>query len=185
MSARVPRPASRRSSFFVFFGPRHYIRISYDEDVKRLAVLLAAAVCVSSACRKAPSPGMFENLSLPKLDGSQTVSLFACPTRRCLAVYVAPWCPYCRAAIPLIRDLRGVLRERGMESWVIVGLDREPAVREYARSFGGDTLLDLDGAVKAGGVPHFYVVDDRGRLLRHVAGLPPDPRELLAWAIQD
>ena len=150
--------------------------------MRRLAFLICAAV-VLCACGRS-KPAAWGSIVLPKLDGSGSVSLASCPTPRCLAVYVAPWCHYCRAATPLIRELRQVLRSQQVESWVVVGLDREPAVREYARSFGGDTLLDLQNAIEPGGVPHFYVLDNKGAVLRQIAGLPPDPRELLAWVLQ-
>lgn len=127
----------------------------------------------------------FRGIELSNADGSAAVNLAACPTKRCFVTYVAPWCGYCRASTPLIKELRQTLRKRGMESWVIIGLDQEPSLKEYAREFGPDALLDTRELVKPRGVPHFFVVDDAGNVLRKIAGLPPNPSELLAFALKE
>ncbi len=157
---------------------------------RRLAGALAAlaAVAISFAARKtAPkaAAGSFRDIRMTTADGSVAVDLAACPTKRCLVTYVAPWCGYCRAATPMIKQLRSILRNQGMESWVVVGLDRDPAVKAYAREIGPDALVDTAHAIEPGGVPHFFVVDNAGAVLRHIAGLPPDPNQLIKFALQD
>ena len=104
----------------------------------------------------------------------------ACPTAKCLDVYVAPWCPHCREATPTILATRDYLKQHGVHTNVIVGLDRLKAMQAYAGVFGPDTLIDQDGALGQGGVPHFYVTDQDGRLLQEEAGYPQgvtDPKE--------
>ena len=151
--------------------------------IRRLPSLVLAAALVAG-CRGSRAPGSFRGISLQNADGSETVSLASCRTQRCLTVYVAPWCGYCRAATPMIKELRGILRSRGVESWVIVGLDAEPSLRTYAREFGQGALVDVNRAIDPGGVPHFFMVDNSGNVLRHVPGLPPNPADLIAFALK-
>ena len=104
------------------------------------------------------------------------VSLDSCPTAKCVTVYVTPWCPHCRNATANILTLRTYLKEQGIETRVIVGRDSEQAVLEYAESFGKGTLLDADKAFEfGGGVPHLFVSEDGGRILKDSAGFYADP----------
>lgn len=143
-----------------------------------------AAMLFWAACGKAPTGGSFSNVVLPTADGKANVSLASCPTERCLAVYVAPWCGYCRASTPLLKQLRPFLRQQGIESWVIVGMDEVGELKAYAREFGADTLIDVSKAIDARNVPHFYMVEKHGRVLKHVAGLPPNPTDLVGWILE-
>lgn len=145
---------------------------------------VAAAVLLMAACGKKPATGGFSDVVLPTADGKANVSLASCPTERCLAVYVAPWCGYCRASTPLLKQLRPFLRRQGVDSWVIVGMDQEGELKAYAREFGADTLLDVRKAIDARNVPHFYMVDKTGKILKHVAGLPPNPTDLVSWILE-
>lgn len=150
----------------------------------RFAPVVLVLAALAAGCRANPKTGAFSAIALATVDGSESVALKSCPTKQCLAVYVAPWCGYCRKATPLIKELRHVLRAQGMESWVIVGQDEPGAIREYAREFGKGALLDTERAINPGGVPHFYVVEQGGAVLRQVAGLPPNPADLLAFALE-
>lgn len=112
---------------------------------------------------------------LPVLSGGEKVSLAHCATEKCLTVYVAPWCGYCRASTPAVIALREHLRARDITTRVVVGLDQEARLRDYAAAFGPETVIDAAGAVSLqGGVPHFYISDRSGRLLRETAGLPQE-----------
>ncbi|MBI4345590.1 MAG: hypothetical protein HY553_01965 [Elusimicrobia bacterium] len=143
------------------------------------------AVGVRRGAPPAEAAESFRGIELSNADGTAAVNLGACPTKRCFVSYVAPWCGYCRAATPLIKELRVALRKQGMESWVIIGMDQEPALKEYARDFGAGTLLDTRELIKPRGVPHFFVIDDAGTVLRKIAGLPPNPQDLVAFAAKD
>lgn len=150
----------------------------------RLPLLLAAALA-AGACKQTPAAkAPFANVVLPSADGARNVSLGSCPTERCLAIYVAPWCGYCRSSTPFFKQLRPFLRQQGMESWVVIGMDQPQALSAYAREFAGDALLDLSGAIDAKNVPHFYVVAKGGAVLKHTAGLPPDPNQLMGWILE-
>lgn len=115
----------------------------------------------------------FEGIKAPTLGSSETVSLQTCSTTKCLTVYVAPWCPHCRAATPMILALRDYLKTRGVETRIIVGLDKLEAVRAYAETFGEGTFLDTEGRISPpGGVPALIVSDSSGRVLHQQAGAP-------------
>jgi hypothetical protein len=45
--------------------------------------------------------------------------------------------------------------------------------------------VDADHAIEPGGVPHFYLVEQGGAIVRQVAGLPPNPADLLAFALDN
>lgn len=144
--------------------------------------LLAAAFLLPLlACSRAPKG--LPDVALPKLAGGEA-KLSECAAAKCLTVYVAPWCGYCRAATPAIRALRVFLAGKGVATRIVVGMDRPEALRDYAREFGPDTLLDAGRAMAVNGVPHFYVSDASGALLREVAGAPSgvsEPAELAAF----
>lgn len=137
-------------------------------------VLLAASVVIllTGAPGCSSKPGGFRGGPLSVLSGARSVDLKRCPTAKCLTVYVAPWCGYCRASSEFITALREHLQSRRVSTRIVVGLDRIQAVREYASTFGPDTLLDPQGELGISGVPHFIVSDSSGKFLKSVAGTP-------------
>ena len=137
---------------------------------RSLAPLLSLLV-LASACARTSGDAL-PDLRLPTLSATVGASLASCPTVKCLTVYVAPWCGYCRAGTPLIKALKEFLRQRGVETRIIVGQDSVEEVRSYAEVFGPDTLLDPDASLPVRDVPHFFVSDGGGRILREVAGMP-------------
>lgn len=157
------------------------------------AIVAAAAVvaylAASSRYKPLPGPasqleGQMPSLSLPTRGSSAPVALDRCPTDKCLTVYVAPWCPHCRAAGPLVKAVREDLAKKGVTTRIIVGMDAPQAVESYADDFGPDTLLDSGTEFKlASGVPSIFVSDAHGGILHKSAGLPEiaapsDPAEL-------
>jgi len=117
----------------------------------------------------------YHGLKAPTLGSQAPQPLDACPTAKCLTVYLAPWCPYCRAATPMILALREYLRMRGVTTRVVIGLDKEGPVRAYAATFGPGTFLDPQGRVSpSGGVPAFLVSDPTGKIVSQRSGAPPE-----------
>ena len=115
----------------------------------------------------------FKGIELRTLASEQKQSLAACPAAKCLTVYVAPWCRYCRAATPMILALRGYLQKKGVATRIIIGLDRPEAMLAYAKTFGPDTFLDPNGrAQPASGVPNFRISDANGVILHSQSGAP-------------
>jgi thiol-disulfide isomerase/thioredoxin len=97
-----------------------------------------------------------------------------CSAERCLTVYLAPWCPSCRRAEPMVAQLREVLTREGRPVTVVMGMDEPAALEAHARDLGYPVLLDVDGRVErdAGirGVPYFIVTDRQGRIVSRQAG---------------
>jgi hypothetical protein len=96
--------------------------------------------------------------------------------RKCLVVYVAPWCGPCRSSLAGDAALADHLRSKGIETTFVVGMDQPDRCAEMVRALGRDAVIDPDGswAKKAGvrGVPHFLVVDAVGSVTRRQAGAP-------------
>ena len=139
-------------------------------NLGRFALLLASAALLAG-CSSRPKDTL-PDVKLETLSARKADSLASCPTPKCLTVYVAPWCGYCRAASPLILALRDYLKEHGVSTRIIVGMSDEGQVRRYAKFFGPETMLDPSGRYNSGGVPHFIVSNKDGRILRDVPGLP-------------
>ncbi len=135
----------------------------------RAAFLLALLL---GACARPETAEKLPDIKLPTVSAQPAPSLASCPAKKCLTVYVAPWCGYCRAATPMLLKLRKYLRQNQEEMRFIVGKDRLAALREYGRVFGPDTLLDVDDAFAVDGVPHFFVSDPNGTILKEVSGVP-------------
>jgi thiol-disulfide isomerase/thioredoxin len=137
-----------------------------------LAVLALAAV---SAC-SGGGAGVARRLPdarLPTLGGVVGPSLASCPTEKCLTILVAPWCGVCRAEAPKFVALRHFLDARGISSRIVVGLsDDKAAIREFAKTFGADALLDAGGAMSSRATPLLLVTDREGRIVKVVNGFP-------------
>ena len=137
--------------------------------MRRLTGPAVALVLFLGACS---SRSEMPDVRLPMLSGKLGVNLASCAAAKCLTVYVAPWCGYCRQATPQILRLRDFLKERGILTRVVVGKDRREALIDNARDFGPETLIDVEDSFDVRGVPHFFVSDGSGRVLKEVAGVP-------------
>jgi thiol-disulfide isomerase/thioredoxin len=98
-----------------------------------------------------------------------------CPTERCLTVFLAPWCGYCRAATPAVRRLKEHFDARGVHTRVVVGKDKETNIREYAAELGPEAIVDPDWEFRfSGGLPHLFVSIEGGEVLVARPGLRAD-----------
>ncbi len=97
-----------------------------------------------------------------------------CATKKCLTVYVAPWCPACKQLKPTIISLKNQLEIEGMEVKVVVGNDSQKATEKYASDYPFPTLLDADGKffkkTKKKGVPFFLVSNSKGKIISEMTG---------------
>ena len=138
----------------------------------RLATLLVLAASLLAACSRTQVGDKLPDVRLPTFSAQEGSSLASCPTRKCLTAYVAPWCHYCREGTPMLLALRQYLQKQDVSLRFVVGKDRLPALREYAQVFGPDTLLDVDDSLSVEGVPHFFVSDSGGHILKEISGIP-------------
>ncbi len=143
-----------------------------------LKILFALCAGLLTACARSGEGDRLPDVRLPTYAAQQSSSLSACGARKCLTVYVAPWCHYCRESTPMLLALRDYLGQRGVETRFVVGKDALTALRDYARVFGPGTMLDVHDALEVGGVPHFLVSDDRGFILKEISGIPAGATDL-------
>ena len=144
----------------------------------RTATLLLAVAGLLAACSVNEGANKLPDVRLPTVSAQESPSLATCPARKCLTAYVAPWCHYCRESTPMLIALRDYLGKHGVETRFVVGKDAVGALRDYAQVFGPATLLDVHDALEVGGVPHFFVSDDKGLILQEVAGIPSGATDL-------
>lgn len=97
-----------------------------------------------------------------------------CGSKKCLTVYVAPWCPACKTLKPTIISMKKEVEAEGVEVRIIVGQDSQKATEKYASSYPFPTLLDADGKffkkAKQKGVPFFLVSNSKGKVISELAG---------------
>jgi hypothetical protein len=144
----------------------------------RAVTLLFMVVGLLAACSRDEGSDKLPDVRLPTVSAQESPSLASCPARKCLTAYVAPWCHYCRESTPMLIALRGYLGKHGVATRFVVGKDAVEALSRYAQVFGPDTMLDVHDAVEVGGVPHFFVSDDKGVILKDISGVPAGATEL-------
>ena len=145
----------------------------------RIGALVASALLLAGSAAAVE----FKGFKLAPLDGGKEIRLDRCPTKRCLTVYVAPWCGYCRSATPVILEARDRLKAKGITTRVIVGMAAVDDVRDYAMVFGDAALLDPKGTLGVAGVPQLFLSDAKGRILRRASGVPDDAGLVESFAL--
>ncbi len=143
-------------------------------------ILLVLALVAGAGWFFMHRPQRIASVALPRLaaDGAltgETVAAGRClGSKGCLIVYVAPWCGPCKASLPHDRALADLVKDRGIETTFVVGMDAMPRCQEMARAIGREVLVDESGAWarKMGirGVPHFLVTGPDGRVKKRQAG---------------
>lgn len=151
-------------------------------------ILLLLGAAAGAAWILSHRPQRLAAAALPRLaaDGAPTGE--TSPADRCLGakgcliVYVAPWCGPCKQSLPHDRALADLVKDRGIETTFVVGMDALPKCQEMARAIGREVLVDEKGAwarkMGINGVPHFLVTGTDGRIRKRQAGaLLGDPEE--------
>jgi thiol-disulfide isomerase/thioredoxin len=94
---------------------------------------------------------------------------------RCLAVYLASWCPACKSAVPIIKEIRKFAldsEEVGMK--IILGRDEPENLEDLADEIEGEVFFDEDdrffSAMRARAIPHWWVWDKNGKILVDFSG---------------
>ena len=155
----------------------------------RLAIFLAALLCLPGCLRKAPaespkeavdSPGLSgltPDFMLPELSTGDLVQLSALRGKVVLLDFWATWCPPCRLEIPHFIKLRSAYRSQGFE---IIGISVDQGgpsvVKSFAKAWKINYPLVLDaGAVaqnfKSGpSIPASFLIGRDGRVLEKYVG---------------
>jgi hypothetical protein len=149
-------------------------------------IVLVALAGVVWLVLKAPSK--LSATMLPRLAADGTAAGDAeagkcAGAKGCLVVYVAPWCGPCKQSLPGDCALADLVKDRGIETTFVVGMDAMPKCAEMARTIGREVLVDASGAwaKKMGirAVPHFLVTAPDGSVKRRQAGaLRASPEEV-------
>jgi hypothetical protein len=127
-----------------------------------------------------PSKGII----LASLDGAFRRAKGPCSAARCLTIYVAPWCPFCRRSTSRFIAMRKFLAGRGVPTIFVVGGAELGLCEEYAQEFGPKTLLDPNASLQVPGYPHFIITDANGATLSEgPANLDSDNMESHARAL--
>ncbi|MCB0317863.1 MAG: redoxin family protein [Bdellovibrionales bacterium] len=112
--------------------------------------------------------------------------------KRCLAVYLAPWCGHCRAAMPLVKEIQRKFKyNKSVGIKVVVGQDSIQNLNRYANEIGGMVLVDKDGKFYRGlgvsGVPYWAVWDQERLILETFSGRPSggNTEKLVDYMIND
>ena len=144
------------------------------------AILVVLAALAAAAWAVTHRPQRLAAGALPRLtaEGSatgETGSAERCGgAKGCLVVYVAPWCGPCKQSLPHDRALADLVKERGIETTFVVGMDSLPKCQEMARAIGREVLVDEKGAwakkMGISGVPHFLVTSADGKVVKRQAG---------------
>ena len=142
-------------------------------------VLLVLVALAAGAWLFLRAPSKLPAATLPRLaaDGTPAGDAPAgkcAGAKGCLIVYVAPWCGPCRQSLPGDRALADFVKDRGIETTFVVGMDAMPNCAEMARSIGREVLVDASGAwakkMRINGVPHFLVTSPDGSVRKSQAG---------------
>jgi len=148
---------------------------------------IAVAVAVAYFLFRSPSrvtAGPLQRLSAEGVATGETVSMERCTgAKGCLIVYVAPWCGPCKQSLPGDRALADFVKDRGIETTFVVGMDTMPHCSEMAKAIGREVLADSSGSwarkMRIDGVPHFLVLGPDGKVRKRQAGaLMASPEEV-------
>lgn len=145
-----------------------------------LRILFIFGAIISLLIFVAYLTGFFSPRKFPSLLNAQSgspVTDYCLLKQRCLVVYLAPWCPACKASIGLIRATQHFAESNpkiGVQ--LIVGMDSNNKLQKFAEELGGSTFVDssnrIQDSVSVGGVPSWFVLDKDRNILNRGSGLP-------------
>lgn len=99
---------------------------------------------------------------------------------RCLVAYMAPWCPNCHGAIPIMKQM--IEENKTNPSFgvmAVIGMDEGSKNETYAAQIGNGSFVDnngeIQGAFSINSVPTFVLIDDLGKVISRFSGLPQPP----------
>jgi thiol-disulfide isomerase/thioredoxin len=138
-------------------------------------------------------PVSFPRVSLTAAASNSQASDPCEDRRRCVVVFVAPWCNACKMALPIIKKMsQRWASASGIGIKPVVGLAPEDQCERMAEALGAPAFLDPAGKLmKALGeksVPHWFVVDAAGKIKKRLSGVVLDVKmqiDRLGLAEQD
>jgi len=99
----------------------------------------------------------------------------------CVSVYMAPWCPHCKTAMPQVQKLLALSQRPGkIGVQVVVGMGELAQNEAMAKAIAKNVVLDHDTKIakkqNVQGVPSFQVLDKEGTVILD----GPEAREWIA-----
>ena len=123
---------------------------------------------------KSPDKALAEGDRAPSFelaDPAGAIVSFPAAARNKPAVILfwATWCPYCKALMPLLEDVRKEFSDAGVEVFALnVREDGDPVSRIHDSGFDFRLLLDADSVADAyavRGTPGLFVVNSEGMIV--------------------
>lgn len=121
--------------------------------------------------------GIFGFGTLPPFKKQSSSSFDPCRGKeRCVVAFFAPWCPACRATLPLMYALADRAARTGKVGiQIVIGRDEIDNLHSMASKISGSVYLDEDqsfaDAAGVSGVPAWWVIDQRRKILARGTGL--------------
>ena len=91
---------------------------------------------------------------------------------RCVSVYMAPWCPHCKTAVPQVQKMIQKAQRGGKTGVrVIIGMGHQPGDNQKMASAIASSGVVIDDSTEIArklnvqGVPSFKVLDKEGMVL--------------------
>ena len=91
---------------------------------------------------------------------------------RCVSVYMAPWCPHCKTAVPKVQNMIKKAQSGGKTGVrVVIGMGQQPGDNEKmaeaiaAKGVVIDKDTEIARKLNIQGVPSFKVLDKEGMVL--------------------
>ena len=96
---------------------------------------------------------------------------------RCVVVVLAPWCRACKVAVPIVNDMEKRFQGSKVGIKPVIAYDVEDKLLQMAKGVAGKVFLDPSGRLMKEmgdkGVPHWYVVDGSGTVVKSTSGVIP------------
>ena len=132
-----------------------------------LRILVVFGAIISLLVFVAYLTGVFSPRKFPSLFKAKSgapVTDYCLLKQRCLVVYLAPWCPACKASIGLIRATQRFAENNpNLGVQLIVGMDSDYKLQNFASELGSSTFVDsssrIQNSVSVGVVPSWFVLD--------------------------
>lgn len=128
--------------------------------------------------------------SAQTLDGSDLAFPAAANGRPSIILFWATWCPYCKALMPYLEDIREQYEPHGVRVFAInIKEDGDPQAFAAGHDYGFVYLLNGDAIAKRYSVrftPGLMVVDPNNKIVfrRKSTELPPGRKVAEYWAEQ-
>jgi cytochrome c biogenesis protein CcmG/thiol:disulfide interchange protein DsbE len=139
-------------------------------------VLVAVGAVLAFGLQRAPTARLAPDFSLPRLDGTGSISSRELEGKPLVVNFFASWCVPCREEAPLLERAWQRYKDRGVHFIGVDVTDTPSSARDFLRRYGitypvvTDYSLNYAQKMKVPGLPITYFIGRDGRFLSTVAG---------------